>query len=387
MLKIKFNQTNAANSSITALFNKYQHEIGFDNIVKLLHYKIYLLDQLGEYETAVNELKNFLDNVSHLLSKEELKLFKEKYSVYNSLRHQKKPTIFKPETDVEIPFGTLDIDLTFKNKEEILQKDTLTYGIVKVSIQEKEYIFLFDTGCEKTCIFNNISNDINLHYLVDSINVIGTGIVQGRGAMLDSISLGEITLCNSIIAVTDNVMKVPGAYSDKTVESIQGVFGMDFIKRLGEIQLYQHDRKIIIPQKESELPVFGRNIMIDDNNRPIIKAFNEDDLTSFLFDAGSNSNHMYKSYYLKNKDEIETKLDKGTGYSTAVGTPFSIYTSYKIPSFSLSIGETSFSLKNLDVFTERSFMEDPIADGTLGMDFVTIQPKQIALLAFKRVRV
>src|SRR5690606_20698713 len=157
---------------------------------------------------------------------------------------------------------TIEVDINIKN-EDTLQQVTNTLGIVKVTIQGKEYIFLLDTGCEKSCIYNHISDDINLHYFSDSINIGGTGITQGKSAFLDSISIGEITLYNSFVLITDNDLERPGMNEDEIVRGLHGIIGIDFIKRLGEIQLYPHERKIIIPHEESGLPTSGRNVMFD----------------------------------------------------------------------------------------------------------------------------
>lgn len=370
ILKIKFNQPNAAISSIDTLLYNYQKDIGFENTVELFRNKLYILEEQGEYEYAANELKNFIDQISQQnLPEEEFMDLKKMYTDMNYLRHTDKPSIFKPKKDVEIPFGTLVLNITSENAEDTLVDTTNILGIIKISIQEKEYIFMLDTGCEKTGIFNNISNDINLHYLSDSIDIIGTEVIQGKSAILDSISLGGVTLYNSIVFISDNVFENTNT-SQTNKESLHGVIGMDFIKRIGEIQLYPHDRKIIIPHEESELPTSGRNIILDESNRPIIKAFNKDDLITFIFDTGTTKSDMYKSYYLKNKEAIETKLEKGASMVAGVGTGFKLHAKFKMPSLPLSVNETSFSLEDLDIFTENTFVKDPKADGSLGMDFI-----------------
>jgi len=54
-----------------------------------------------------------------------------------------------------------------------------------------------------------------------------------------------------------------------------------------------------------------------------------------------------------------------------IGTNFVPYTTFKMPSLTLSVGETSFSLENLDILTESLFyFGDPASDGALGMDFI-----------------
>lgn len=369
MIGLRFNQSNEAISSIDTLLYNYQSIIGFPNSVELLRYKLYLLDERGEYEYAANELGDFIDQVSPYISQQELREFQFQHSVYNSLRHQNKPTIDKPDSNVIVPFGTMEADFTFNNSDGTTQEVTNTFGIVKTTIQGKEYIFLLDTGYEKSCIFNNVSKDINLHYFSDSINIIGTGIIQGRSAILDSISIGDVTLYNSAVLISDNVLEKYGINGKEIAEGLHGIIGIDFIKRLGEIQIYPNDRKIVIPCEESELPTSGRNIIFD-KEYLIVKAFIKEDLTTFHLDTGSSSSNMLKSYYLKNKDVIEREYEKDFSMISGVGSDFKRHTIYKIPSLSLTVDETSFSFEELDVLTENYFLEDPNSDGSLGMDFI-----------------
>lgn len=370
LLNIKFNQNEAAISSIDTLLHKYQQNIGFTNSVELFRYKISLLAYQGEYGFIAGELKNFIDQVSENLPQEELKKFEEMYNFYNSLRNEEKTQVIKPEKNIEIPFGTIEMDFTSRKDEDTIHDMTSALGVVKIFIQGKEYIFILDTGYETTCIFNNTSKNINLHYLNDSINISGTGISQGNLAILDNISLGEVTLYNLLIVVSDNFLEKSGIFRNENINDyIDGVLGIDFIKRIGEIQLYPSDKKIIIPQKESELPISGRNIILDERNNIIVKAFSEDDLITFHLDTGNSNSHMFKSYYLKNRNEIETTLEKKLTYSFGVGAIKSD-TIYQMPSLALLIGETFFSLKNIPIYTVDYFMEDPSADGSLGTDFI-----------------
>ena len=370
LLNIKFNQNDAAISSIDTLLYKYQQNIDFTNSVELFRYKISLLAYQGEYNSVACELKNFIDQVSENLPQEELIRFKEIYNFYSLLRNKEKTQLIKPEKNIEIPFGTLELDFTSQKDKNTIQEITSSLGIVKIYIQGKEYIFILDTGYETTCIFNNISKNIKLHYLNDSIDLLGTGISQGNLAILDSISLGEVTLCNLLIVISDNFLEKSGILRNENINDyIDGVLGMDFIKRIGEIQLYPYDKKIIIPEKESELPISGRNIILDERNNIIIKAFSRDDLITFHFDTGNSNSHMFKSYFLKKREEIETALEKKLNYSFGVGS-IKYDTIFQMPQLTLLISGIPFSLKNIPIYTSNYFIEDPPADGSLGMDFI-----------------
>ena len=70
----------------------------------------------------------------------------------------------------------------------------------------------------------------------DSIDIIGTEVIQGKSAILDSISLGGVTLYNSIVFISDNVFENTNT-SQTNKESLNGVIGMDFIKKFSKVTL------------------------------------------------------------------------------------------------------------------------------------------------------
>ena len=370
ILNLKFNESNAAISSIDTLLYKYQQDIGLSNSLELFRYKISLLEEKGEYSLAADELKKLLEQLTPHLSQEELKEFEESYNLYNLLRNEARPAIIKPVKDVEIPYGIMDINFIIQNRDT-LKETTTQLGIVKLSIQGKEGLFLLDTGCEKTCIFDNFSKKIDLHYVKDSLLISGTGITNGKLAILDSVSLGEVTLCNSLVVTADNFLTYSSLFVNEEFNDVlHGILGIDFIKRIGEIELYPQNRKIVIPSKDSELPNSGKNIMLDNRNYIILKTFNDkEELMTFHLDSGNSNSCMFKSYYLKNKKEIDDKLEKQLFNSLGMGSiKQNIF--YMLPSLEFVIGDTNCHLNNVSVFIDNVFTEDINTDGSLGFDFI-----------------
>lgn len=269
---------------------------------------------------------------------------------------------------MNVPYGLIDINFVLQGgeKDKVKIKETnAQLGVVKISIQGNDYIFILDTGCEKTCIFDDISTKLNLQYLKDSVSIHGIDFVNGKLAVLDSISIGEATLCNSLIVTSENFLtryNVPA-------NALGGILGIDIIKRLGEIQLFPNNKTILIPQNETELPFYGRNIYLDDRNNVIIKAFDSTRLIKFNLDTGNANSFMYKHYFSKYKDEIERVSEKQINYSLGIGGNKS-NTVYQLPLIEFIIGDASCSLKNSSVYTDNFFIEEPNADGSLGHDFV-----------------
>lgn len=370
MIDIRFNQSKEAIASIDTLLHEYQDVIGFNNSVYLFRYKLALMEEEGKYGDAADELSNFMDQVAAILPQEELRWFEKQYELYNRLRYVDKPKILKPGKDVIIPFGKMEMYFENHNNEETIQGTTSILGVVKMHIQGNGYLFILDTGAEKTTVFTHTANQLDLEILIDSISLSGIGVTEGTLAFIDSISLGDITFSNSLIFITDNFLNETSLFKNGNIEnSIHGILGIDFIKRIGEMQLYPGYRKIVLPMQESELPASGRNIYLDERKHIIVKAFEREYPIMFHLDTGNSTSNLFKTYYISNREQIESNLQQELHSNFGIGAIKSD-TVYLKPSLTLLVGDIPFSLKDIPIYTENFFIEDPEADGSLGMDFM-----------------
>jgi len=370
MIDIRFNQSREAIASIDTLLHVYQNVIGFNNSVYLFRYKLALMEEEGEYGDAADELTNFMNQVAAILPQEELRWFEKQYELYDRLRYVDKPKILKPEKDVFIPFGKMEMYFENHTNEETIQGTASILGVVKMHIQGNEYMFILDTGAERTTVFTHTAKQLDLEFLIDSISLSGIGVSEGKLAFLDSISLGEVTFSSSLIFITDNFFNESGIFKNGNIEnSIHGILGIDFIKRIGEMHLYPGDKKIVIPMQESELPASGRNIYLDERKHIIVKAFEREDPIMFHLDTGNSTSSLFKTYYIRNREQIESNLQQEFQSNFGIGAIKSD-TVYLRPSMTLLIGDTLFSLEDIPIYTANFFKEDPEADGSLGTDFI-----------------
>lgn len=372
LLDVYFNRPDEAVNSIDALLSKYENEIGFRNVVAMFRYKISQLAVQRRYNTILSELDGFLKRFANRLSRDELADFLNMQKNIQPLCAAEPLKIVKPNHDIEISFGTMTMNFTITGEDKKIEYHDTTMGLVKVKIQGKEYVFIIDTGSETSCIFKNTAKDLDLTYLQDSVNLFGVKIAQGKIAMLDSLSLGDLSISDLMVTVGDNPVaeRESSLIKKEDIEKhLHGILGLDVIRRLGEIQIYPHDRRIVIPIEETPLPATGHNLFVNANNNLIIRAYNESYPITFFFDTGNTDSGMFKPYYLKNKTEIDGRSKRMNGFNFGMGGS-KTNTIYLIPSFNLTIGSTSFSLNNLSIHTQDVFAREPPTDGTLGMDFI-----------------
>jgi len=372
LLNTYFNRPDSAINSIGCLLANYEDKIGFYNVVGMFRYKLSQLAVQRRYNVILEELDKFLNKFSAHLSLEDLNLFRDMQKDYKALRAAKSPKIVKLYRNIEIPFGTLNINFTITKEDKNVEHSNALIGLVKVKIHGKTYVFVLDTGSETTCIFDHTAKQLGLCYLQDSINLLGVKKAFGMAAMLDSLSLSGLSISDLMITIEDNpFLKMADSQSQKAdiEQHLHGILGLDIIRRLGELQLYPYDRKIVIPAKETDLPEAGRNMFMSVNNYLVIRAYNKSRSMAFHLDTGSTDSKLFKSYYLKNKIEIDGKLKKMNEFSGGIGGSKTNCV-YLMPSLNLTVGLTSFSLNNLSINTQNPYAIEFPTDGSLGMDFI-----------------
>lgn len=372
LLDVYFNRPDEAINSIDTLLTKYGNEIGLRNVVGMFRYRISQMAVQRRYSMILYALDEFLKRFSNRLSPDDLTDFCNMQKDFQPLCTVKPLKIVRSKHDIKIPYGTMKMNYTINDEEKEIEYYSASVGLLKVKIHDEEYVFLLDTGSETSCIFKNTAKKLELTYLQDSVNLFGVKIAQGKIAMLDSLSLGDLSVYNLMVTVGNNPVaeRESSLVKKEDIEKhLHGILGLDVIRHLGEMQIYPHDKRIVIPADETVLPATGHNLFVNANNNLIIRAYNECYPITFYFDTGNTDSGMFKPYYLKNKTEIDGKFKRMNGFNLGTGGS-KTNAIYLIPSFNLTIGNTSFSLNNLSVHTQDVFIREPLTDGTLGMDFI-----------------
>ena len=160
ILDTRFNRPYDALNTIDTLLMKHQTKLNVNQLIELCYTKLTVLEELQEYNLAYAELQNFVKQLGTYFSNDDLVKFHalQKHLFY--LKDEQKIQIIKPLADTQIPFGK--IEFVDNDKNNTVSNIITTVGAVRIKINGKEFIFLFDTGSEKTIIFNHLSDLINL---------------------------------------------------------------------------------------------------------------------------------------------------------------------------------------------------------------------------------
>jgi predicted aspartyl protease len=355
MIGFYFNQPQSAIQAIDWILANAQEEIGFGNVSNLILIKSTILGEQGLYAESADNLSDFLTQISAHMDLKDFPAHNQVLEFYEKMRNELKPEIIRPVEDIIIP---ITIEKTSRGQTIY----------VPVSINGKEYKFIFDTGAFSAFVSERFANEVRLRITDESFKINGIKADIGKRGTIDSIMVGDIVFKNPNIAIG-----LPNEEVD-TIFQVDAVLGMDFIRRVGEIQIYPEEKKIIFPAKK-ELPLSGRNLLFY-NGKPYIKAYTNTAPLMFHFDTGNVKTDLFKVYYEKQKEELDKSGNKKNVRRQGLGG-IRFIDSYQIPKFPLTIGDCNFELTDVDVLLDNRYEYQGNEDGSLGMDFYTMFRKVI----------
>ncbi|MCL1937317.1 MAG: retroviral-like aspartic protease family protein [Candidatus Azobacteroides sp.] len=356
MIGYYFNQPQQAIQAIDWLLTNAQNEIGFENISNLILIKSIILGEQGLYAESADNLSNFLTQISEFADSKEFPVHNETLDFYKKMRNEPRPEVIRPDKNIEIPITINETD----------RGQTIN---VPVNIREKEYQFIFDTGSEYTFVSERFADEMKLRITQESFNINGIKSNVGKRGTIDSIRVGDIVFKNPNI-----IIGLPNESVD-TIFQIDAILGMDFMKRVSEIQIYPEEKEIVFPVEKTKLPLYGCNLMLA-YGQPYLQAYSNKEKLLLHFDTGNVKTDLYAVYYEKHKKEFEEEGNKKTvcrgGYG---GTVF--VDSYQISKFPLIVGNCGFELTHVDVLLDKTLSFQRHEDGSLGMDFISLFKKVI----------
>lgn len=349
-----FNKPEETILLIDSLLEHNQEELGFPIVSSLVGLRGKLLGELGLYEQCADELYDFLNKIQVFARKEDFPSHQQLADYYNVLRNEEPLSISRPNQATEVPITI-----------EEAGRGVLMF--IPVRVHGKTYKFIFDTGAGSTFVSKRLADEIGIRIVRDSLHiagVFGTGV--GKGGVLDSMEVGNIVFRNAIVTIAE-----PNPAVD-TVYQVDAVLGTDFMRLVGQVDIYPNDKKIVFPIKKSSLPATGRNMWMYDGALRL-KVFSGEERLRFVFDTGNVRADMFYPYYQKHKEWI----DKEGVNETITGGGFGGVRSLEVlrlSSIPMRIGSTSFEIKDIQVEyeppTEKSFQDGE--DGSLGMDFINL---------------
>ena len=354
LINMYFNNPNKALVLIDSLVAHHQDDLGFEATSNMVAVKSQILGEQGRYAESADNVIDFLNQIKSFSQVDNFPAHVAIAKLYNEIRNEKAPEIIRSNGNTEIPMYI-----------EKARKGVLMF--IPVTIRGKIYRFIFDTGANSTFVSERFANEIGLRIVRDSFTITGVETANGKSGTIDSLIIGDIIFKHPIIIIA------PPNPAVDTIYQLDAVLGMDFIRRIGETQIFPKEGKILFPKEQTKLPETGRNLLIS-NMHPYLKTFSNNQRLIFHFDSGDSRAGLYFPYYQKNKNDIEKHGIKDTIRLSGFGG-IRIVEGYILPQIPLQIGGTNAELTNINVSTESLTNVQKQEDGSLGMDFIQLFQK------------
>lgn len=345
MLASSFNRPEELREKLQKLIDEHQEELGFENVCNMSITGALTEGFEGNYGVAADMVKAVADTVKSATGSLEGTGIEELLAYYEDVRDLPAPVLEKPDTDVKI---------------QLTEKSGLLW--IPVKINGKTYDFIFDTGASLSFISINLANEFGAKIISKPVFVGGSG---GGGnlqrGLIEKMDVGPISFRNMLALVSNN----PSA--DDPIK-VDAVLGMDFIKRLGEIQIDMSDLYLTIPTHGTSLPEYGRNIIFEQNIPHIEATDSNGNKLKFILDTGHSGADLTDLWSSKNMEAISvlpTETQNTWGHGGIVQHKI-----VKVPECTLIIGEGSITFREISAAIP---MEDSAAasyDGNLGMELL-----------------
>jgi predicted aspartyl protease len=354
MISLRFNQPERALAGIDSLIINCPNDLGFSNICSMILFKGKVLGEQGLYAQSADFLNRFLDQVPAATRKENFASHIALAKYYTEVRNEPKPEITRPNTDTEVPLSIKKVG-----------RGVLMF--VPVTIHGKTYPFIFDTGASSSVVSERLATEMGFRTVRDTMNLAGVGTGVGKCGTVDSIMVGEIAFRHPIFTIIRSSSEVD------TVFQVDAVLGLDFIRMVGETQIYPHEGKIRFPAQQTALPPTGRNLMLEDG-QSYLKAYSGDERLVFHFDTGNVRADLFNPYYLRHKEMVDRNGVKDSYRGGGFGGMQTVNV-IRLAHVPLTVSGVTFDLANIPVSTEAVTKVQKKEDGSMGMDFINLFKK------------
>ena len=343
LLAYNFNRWDELNNKLPQLIAEHQDRLGYEGVCNLINLGAAAEYFNGNYGAAADMVKSMADIIVATTGSLEETGVEELFMCYDSVRELPAPTIDKPDTDVTIAFSDSS-DLHIK---------------LPVSINGKIYDFIFDTGASSSLIASEIATKIGAQSVGESIFVGGaTGGGYLERALIERMDVGPITLRNVLVFVNENP-------AEEDPLKVDAVLGMDFIKRLGEVQIDMVNHTLRIPAEKSTPPEYGKNILLE-QNIPIIEVIDEGgDRMTFILDTGNSGADFSVLWFAKNREllsTLPTETQNTWGHGGIV-----VQQIVRVPQYTMRIGDRAVTLQATPATIPSGDIVTSPHHGSLGM--------------------
>lgn len=337
-----FARYSEAVQSIPQLIRSHQQELGAANVLSMIHLYATDLSNLGNNKEAAAKVESVAeqlkasDNAAASTQMEHLAQIYKAMSEYELFKNEnlKKPII--------IPFRLDSIGPKDKRSVQV---------IVPSRLNGRQLPVTFDTGAGVNIISTPMAKKLGLRVYDIPVEVNGEGRNVGRFAIADKLQMGNLIVRHIPFYVLDITTHVDSV--DQYLKHMNCVVGIPLMKAMKEVQFDFRQRKILIPEQETESDV--HNLCIDAQSQNLlmeIRHVNEP-LTLVADMGNSGLTTLSNDFFLAHADSIRTQGTPDTFRSGGLGG-VTVTQCYRLQKFPVTIGGVNVVLPEVNVLSEQT---------------------------------
>lgn len=336
-----FNRLDASNEKIATLFEKYNADLSDS-----LHFELLTIEQInhgrkGEYGEAFHAVDRIISAYADYIPAGERADYLNARVIWKSLAGQPQQELAKK--------GITRLKI---------KRDKAGLSNLVVRKDADSLDFVFDTGANLSTVTASIAKRFNMIMMDSTIRVraITGATVKSRMAVCPELHIGNMVIHNAVFLVfADSALAVP-----QLQYQINGIIGFPVIEAMREVQITQTG-ELIVPQKPS---MSMQENMALDFLTPVIQLNGE----SYTFDTGANKTILYRHYFDKHRQYIESHYSQRDAQMGGAGGTASrkIYSVTFMP----EIDGKKVSVDSVTVLQENMMEHSEDYYGNIGQDLI-----------------
>ncbi|MFI0430848.1 retropepsin-like aspartic protease [Mariniflexile sp. HMF6888] len=341
-----FNELSKSNSKIEELLSFESLSLTDTMLNKLYNTKLLNHINLYQYRKAREVSELILKSYNHLNDSSKIEMLENELKIWKSLENSSSQEIVK-NSDVSFP----------------LIKDKVGLFNIDVSMNGQTKNYIFDTGANISVIKRSLVEELGLSYIESDFYVTAfTGEkVDSDLAVADKLKIGNLIFKNVVFLVlNDEDISFP-----QIDYYINGIIGFPVIEAMDEVRISKNDT-IFTPKEPID---YKQENFALDGLTPIIAVKYQKDTLSFGFDTGARTTSLYVPFYKKYQKAIDKSYTPQTFKSGSAGGVVE-FEGFLMDSIPLSVGNSTASLKSLQLHKNEIKTDVSNFYGNLGQDFI-----------------
>ena len=359
MLNHFFGRPEDAINDIRKVLRDYQGELGSSNFISLVIMLGQNYSLLGHNKQAAAVLQNFISTWKDRIDSISLAPYVARERNYRSLSKYDLYQVRQPKATYQISFKIQEVG-----------DSAQSLFFVEGGLNGHKGNFVLDTGAAYNVITPDLATTYGLKIIGRGTQVRGIKPLEGQTAIAESLQLGDLMLRNVPFVVLD--IQKGSKISTQTTAFLKMIIGQSLLRRFSSCT-FNFTRSTLTLHADSTnsntLADLRPNLCFSQGGVLQVNVSDGRHHYPLILDSGSTTSWMGPDYYKEHTADVAREgkwaFKSGAGYGGVS------YTSqFIMPQITLTIGESTFSMKKMPITTMSSQQNNiDSGAGRLGNEF------------------